>query len=58
MQFLAGLQIELVDHPGDGVRRARAQRFHQGPQVFFPMGRLHQDRAAWIKAEAVEAMSG
>ena len=58
MQFLAGLQIELIDGPRDGLRRARAQYFNQGPQGFFPMRRLHQYSAAWIETEAIEAMSG
>jgi len=58
MQFLACLQIEPIDRSGDGMRRARAQRFHQGPQGFFPMCRLNQDRAVWIETEAVEAMPG
>jgi hypothetical protein len=56
MQFLAGFQIEPIDRAGDGARRARAQRFNESPQGFFPMRRLHQDRAAWIETEAIEAM--
>jgi hypothetical protein len=58
MQFLAGFQVEPIDRPRDDARRARAQRFHESPQGFFPMRRLHQDRAAWIEAEAIEAMPG
>jgi hypothetical protein len=58
MQFLTGFQIKPIDRPGDGAGRVRAQCFHESPQGFFPMRRLHQDRAAWIETEAIEAMPG
>ena len=58
MQFLAGFQIEPIDHAGDGLRRLRTQRFHQYPQSVVAMRRLHDDRAARIEAEAVKPVSG
>ena len=57
MQFLAGLQIEPIDHADDGLWRLRTQRFHQCPQNVGTMRRLHQDCAARIEAETIEAMS-
>jgi len=58
MQFLAGLQIKPVDHADDGLRRSRMQRFQQDPHIVAALRRLHQDDAARIKSETVEAMSG
>lgn len=58
MQFLAGLQIDSVDHADDSLRRPRTQRFQQGPQSVMALRRLHQNDAAWIKPETGEAMSG
>jgi len=58
MQFLAGLQIELVDHPGDRLRRCRTQRLGNRPQCFFAVRRLDQDQARRIEAESVEAVPG
>ncbi len=58
MQFLAGLQIELVDHACDGLRRCRTQRLGNRPQCFFAVRRLDQDQARRIEAESVEAVPG
>lgn len=58
MQFLAGLQIELVDHADNSLRCARTQRFQQCPQTVVAMRRLHQDRAGRLKSETVKAVSG
>jgi hypothetical protein len=57
MQFLAQFQIELVDHPGDGGRRARTQRFGKRPQGLFALRGLDQNETRRIKSEAVETMS-
>jgi|AmaraimetFIIA100_FD_contig_121_65159_length_7151_multi_5_in_0_out_0_3 hypothetical protein len=58
MQFLAGLQIELIDYADDGLRRARTQAFDQRPQRVLPMRGIDDDRAARIETETVKAMSG
>jgi len=58
MQLLAGLQIELVDHPGDGNRRRRTQGLGHRPQRVFAVRRLDQDQAGRIEAERVETVSG
>src|SRR6516165_4674969 len=58
MQFLAGLQIEPIDHAGDGLRRSRTQRFKKRPQSVVEVRRLHQDGASWIESEMIEAMPG
>jgi hypothetical protein len=58
MQFLAGLQIELIDYADDGLRRARTQAFDQRPQRVLPMRGINDDRAARIETETVKAMSG
>ena len=57
MQLLTGFEVEPVDHPDDGVRRARTQRFRQGPERFFAMRRLDQNEAARIETKAVEAVA-
>ena len=57
LQPLAGLQIELVDHAGDGGRRRRTQRFLHGPQGFFAVRGLDQDQAGGIETETVQAMT-
>jgi len=57
MQPLAGFQIELVDHPGDGGRRTRAQRLLDRPQGFSSVRRLDQNQACRIETETVEAMA-
>src|SRR5215468_6482410 len=58
MQFLAGLQIELIDYADDGLRRARTQAFDQRPQRVLPMRRIDDDRATRIETETVKAMTG
>jgi hypothetical protein len=58
MQFLAGLQIELVDHPDDRLRRCRTQRLGNRPQCFFAVRRLDESQACRIETESVEAVSG
>ena len=58
MQLLAQFQIESVDHPGDGTRRRRTQRFGDRPQRVVAVRRLDQNQARRIEAEAVEAVSG
>jgi hypothetical protein len=58
MQFLAGLEIEPVDHPRDGGRRGRMQRLRHGPQAFFAMRRFDQDQAGGIETEGGEAVAG
>ena len=58
MQFLAGLQIELIDYADDGLRRARTQAFDQRPQRVLPMRGINDDRAVRIETETVKAMSG
>ena len=55
---MAGLEIEPVDHSGDGLRCCRMQSFRHGPQSFFAVRRLDQDQAGGIEAEAVQSMSG
>ena len=57
MQLLAQFQIELIDHPGDGGRRARTQRLGKSPQGLFAVRRLDQDETRRIKTEIVEAMA-
>ena len=57
LQPLAQFQIELVDHPGDGLRDARTQRFFHGPQGVFAVRRLDKDHARRIEAEGAEAMA-
>ena len=57
LQFLAGLEIEPVDHPRDGCRCARVQRFRHGPESFLALRRLDQNEARGVKSEAVEAMA-
>jgi hypothetical protein len=58
MQFLAGFQIELIDHADDGLRRLRTQRLDQGPQYVLPLRGIDEDRAARIEAETVKAVTG
>ena len=58
MQFLAGFQIEPIDHADDGLRRARTQAFDQRPQRVLPMRGINDDRAVRIETETVKAMSG
>jgi hypothetical protein len=58
MQLLAGLEIELVDHPDDGLRCGRTQRLRHGPQGFFAVRGFDQDHAGRIEAKAVEPVSG
>src|ERR1700734_2387901 len=57
LQFLAGLQIEPVDHPDDRLWHTRMQSLRHGPEGFFPVRRLDQSDADRIEAEAVETMS-
>ena len=57
MQLLAGFQIELVDHAGDGLRRRRTQRLLHGPERLFAVRRLDQDQTGGIETESVEAMA-
>src|SRR6202042_1236776 len=40
LQFLTGLEIELVDHANDGRRRARMQSFRKRPERLFAMRRF------------------
>src|SRR5438477_8856103 len=58
MQSLAGLQIEPVDQPHDGLRRLRAQRLYQRPNGVLTTRCVHQNRAAAIKTETDETMTG
>ncbi len=57
MQPLTGFQIELVDHPGDGLGRTRTQRLLHGPKGFSAVRRLDQDQAGRIETEGAQAMT-
>ena len=54
---MAGLEIELVDHPDDGLRCGRTQRLRHGPQGFFAVRGFDQDHAGRIEAKAIEPVS-
>ncbi len=57
MQFLAGLQIESVDHAGDGGRRRRTQRLGHRPQRFFAVRGLDHNHAGRIETESTKPMA-
>jgi hypothetical protein len=57
MQLLAGLEIEPVDHPGDGLRGARMQGLGKRPQRVFAVRGLDQDHPGGVETEAVEPMA-
>lgn len=56
MQPLAQFQIERVDDADDRGRRRRPHRLLHGPQGFLAMRGFHQDQAARVETERVEAM--
>jgi len=56
LQPLAQFQIELVDHTGDGGRRARPQRLFQGPERFFPVRRFDHEQAGRIETERAQTV--
>jgi hypothetical protein len=58
MQFLAGFQIEPIDHADDGLRHLRTQAFDQGPQYVLSLRGIDENCAARIEAETVKAMTG
>ncbi len=57
MQLLAGLEIEPVDHPGDGPRRARMQGLRQRPERVLAVCRLDQDRQGGVEAEGIKSVT-
>ena len=57
MQSLTRLEIERVDHAGDGGRSARAQRLLHGPQRLRRVCRLDQDHTGRIETESMETMT-
>jgi hypothetical protein len=58
LQFLTGLEIDLVDHANDGCRRARMQSFRKRPERLFAMRRFGEDDTRRIETERLQPMSG
>ena len=58
LQFLAGLEVELIDHADDGCRRARMQSFRKRPERLFAMRRFGEHHTRRTETERLQPMSG